>query len=108
MLNQEQIDQYKKRLEEERERLLTEMKGNLRPDNFGDEADHEDEEADEAEELSNKISGYASNRDRVNKIDSALMQITNGKYGICTKCGSQISTEVLSIAPESDLCENCK
>jgi len=43
----------------------------------------------------------------VMQIDTALTQIEEGRYGICTKCGIQIPQDRLKAAPFANLCINC-
>jgi len=108
MLSKEKVEDYRKKLEAEKSRLMEEIKKDERPEDFGDDVDSFDEEADEAEEYANKLSMSQAVKDRVNEIDSALNKIETGSYGLCENCGKEISEELLSVAPESRLCENCK
>jgi RNA polymerase-binding protein DksA len=43
----------------------------------------------------------------VMQIDIALKHIEEGRYGICTKCGTQIPSERLNVAPFANLCIDC-
>ena len=45
---------------------------------------------------------------RLKLIDSALMRIEQGKYGLCLKCGKKIPQERLEAIPYAFLCINCK
>jgi len=108
MLTLEETNEYKKRLGAEKERLLREIKKDSRPTDFGNDVDAGDEEADEAEEFSNKLATRQILQDRVNKIDAALEKVQKGTYGICEKCGKEISKEVLDLVPESECCKDCK
>ena len=45
---------------------------------------------------------------RLKLIDSALMRIEQGKYGLCLKCGKRIPQERLEAIPYAFLCINCK
>lgn len=45
---------------------------------------------------------------RLNKIDSALTRIKNGKYGICMSCSEKIPRERLEAIPYALLCIKCK
>jgi DnaK suppressor protein len=42
------------------------------------------------------------------KIDKALTKIEKGDYGICEKCGEEISVKRLEARPVTDLCIRCK
>jgi len=45
---------------------------------------------------------------RLKLIDSALMRIEQGKYGLCLKCGKKIPRERLEAIPYAFLCIDCK
>ena len=96
------------RLEAEREKLLRELAGSERATNFGNDIDDGAEESNEAEELANTLAVGHSLRIRLDEIDTALLNIAEEKYGICTLCGKEISEKVLDLVPESQLCEHCK
>jgi len=51
-----------------------------------------------------------SSRDqlRMQKVDSALSRLENGKYGMCAKCSSKISIDRLEAIPYAVLCIDCK
>ncbi|MDO8664948.1 MAG: TraR/DksA C4-type zinc finger protein [Candidatus Liptonbacteria bacterium] len=102
------IEEYKRRLEKERAELIKEIKKDQKPEDFGADLDHADEEANEAESLSNQLAEAQDLKERVNDIDAALNKIRAGKYGACEKCGKEIGDEVLNISPESRFCKNCK
>ncbi len=108
MLTPEKIAQYKEQLERIKGELLQEIKEHEKPVEMGNDIESADEEADEAEELGNQLSMAQALREDLAEIETALQKIESGKYGICTKCKGEISDEVLSVAPESMLCQNCK
>lgn len=43
----------------------------------------------------------------VEAIHAALVRIKEGTYGICKRCGAQISEERLDIVPHTTLCREC-
>ncbi len=110
MLTTNEIDEYKKQLEERRKALMTEIEGDSEPHNPGNDVTSAvgEEEADEAEDLANQLAIAQSLREEVQEIDLALERMQEGTYGICKNCGKEISKEVLNVAPESSLCEACK
>ena len=108
MLTKQKIEQYKKELGNKKGQLLKELKELETPKNFGGDVDGFDEESDEAEEFSTQMATSQIIREQINEVDSALNDIEEGKYGICKKCGNEISERVLNVVPESRLCENCK
>lgn len=107
-MDKQKINEYKKILEEERERLIAEIKKSEKGEDFGSDIDHGDEEADEAESLSEKLAIGQDYRERVSEIDAALSKIEKGTYGKCEKCGGEIEEEVLNASPESRFCKKCK
>ena len=40
-------------------------------------------------------------------IEAALDRIENGTYGVCVKCGEDISEERLDLIPHTPLCKDC-
>ena len=108
MLSKEKIEIYKKLLESQREELMREIKDDEKPQDFGDDVDSFEEEANEAEAFSANIALGYTHRMRLENINVALSKIQEGRYGVCEKCGSEISEKVLDVAPESRLCESCK
>jgi RNA polymerase-binding transcription factor DksA len=109
MLTTQEIEQYQKQLEARRAKLMGQIEGDSEPHNPGNDitSDNE-EEASEAEAFADQLAIAQALRDEVQEIDLALERIREKKYGICTKCGKEISKEVLQTAPESTLCESCK
>ena len=45
--------------------------------------------------------------DELKQIDAALARIEAGTYGVCAKCGDDISAERLALLPATPLCKNC-
>lgn len=48
-----------------------------------------------------------SGQDEILRIRAALKRIRDGEYGICVRCGDDISTERLDVLPDAPLCKNC-
>lgn len=108
MLTKEKIEIYRKILETEESRLKKEITDAEKPEDFGDDTDSLEEEANETDSMGTNLGiGYA-HRMRLEDVEVALQKINAGNYGVCEKCNAEISKEVLDIAPESRLCENCK
>lgn len=107
-MTKEKISAYEKKLREQKEKLMTEVKKYSEAEDFGNDTDHLEEEADESESYANRMSIASALKSRVNEIDMALNKIIMGTYGICAKCGGEISEKVLEAAPESELCADCK
>lgn len=47
-------------------------------------------------------------RKLISKIQKALERVENGTFGICEKCGEDISEERLKARPVTTLCIDCK
>lgn len=45
--------------------------------------------------------------DEIKQIDAALARIEAGTYGVCAKCGEDISPERLALLPATPLCKTC-
>lgn len=108
MLTDEKIKSYERRLEDEKAKLLAQIKDEETVTDFGDDVDGLDEEADEAEEIANRLAIAGTFKDRVNEIDAAINNIRKGEYGMCETCKGPIGENVLDAIPESRQCEQCK
>ena len=40
-------------------------------------------------------------------IDAALARVADGSYGVCARCGDEISAERLAAMPETPFCRAC-
>lgn len=45
--------------------------------------------------------------DELKAIDAALDRIAAGTYGVCVRCGEDISPERLEIVPQTPFCKDC-
>ncbi len=107
-MDQQKLNEYKKELEATRAELLAELKKDEKPEDFGGDVDHGEEEENETESFSEQVALGQSHKEQINDIDIALSKIETGKFGICEKCGREIEERVLRITPESRLCRACK
>ncbi len=107
-MNKEELEKLKKKLLAEKELIEGNLKKFESELDFGDDADHMEEETDETEETASFLSVKDNQDKRLTQIDKALERIDNGSYGICEACGGKIETEILKIDPESLLCKKCK
>jgi len=64
--------------------------------------------ADEVEEYSTLLPIEYSLENKLKDINLALEKIKKGKYGICEKCGKEISKKRLKVVPEAKLCQKCE
>ncbi|MEK7482038.1 MAG: TraR/DksA C4-type zinc finger protein [Patescibacteria group bacterium] len=106
-MKKKNIKQLKKQLEKEKKEIEKELKGHSKVPDFGSDVD-QDQETDESEAFGNQLSIYQTFKSWLADIESALRKIGKGKYGVCEKCGKEISADILKINPESRLCKECK
>lgn len=45
--------------------------------------------------------------DELKAIDAALQRMADGTFGICVKCGREISAERLDLIPYTPFCKSC-
>lgn len=110
------LDRFKKRLEEEQERLeeqiadyerdleearLTESSSDRSPDPGNAEA------SSMKLEYAKELSIEQNTLDLLSKANRALERIDAGTYGICESCGKAIPIERLEVLPYSTLCVEC-
>jgi DnaK suppressor protein len=107
-MNQDQLKEYKMKLEKERMMVAAEIARDEKPVDFGSDIDHGGEDSDKSEEVGDQLAAAQELKSRLNEIDIALGKIQNGTYGICEKCGKSIEHEILAIDPESRFCKVCK
>jgi len=67
-----------------------------------------EEEADEVMEYETLLQIEHNLESKIQKINSALEKIKNGKYGICEKCGKEINEDRLEAMPEANFCIKCQ
>ena len=115
-LAQSTLDRFRKRLEEERERLeglvrdieaereevrLTETSSDRSPD------PNTAEGGSLAFEMEKELSLWQNAQDILSKIEEAVGRIEEGTYGTCDECGSAIPVTRLDALPYTKLCVDC-
>lgn len=110
------LERFRKRLEEEKERLeelsadyerdleearLTESSSDRSPDPGNAEA------SSMKLEYAKELSIEQNTLDLLRKAERALEQIDAGSYGTCESCGKAIPVERLEVLPYSTLCVEC-
>lgn len=116
-MTQEQLEHFRQRLLEERERLTRER------DDFGKEdpktgrfeavypesgSNSEDDNAMEIAEYVDDATIEARIEAEIRDVDSALKAIEKGTYGICKYCKQPIDEKRLEARPASSSCISCK
>ena len=115
-LAQSTLDRFRKRLEEERERLeglvrdieaereevrLTETSSDRSPD------PNTAEGGSLAFEMEKELSLWQNAQDILAKIEEAVSLIDEGTYGVCDECGNAIPVARLDALPYTKLCVDC-
>lgn len=47
-------------------------------------------------------------RQEIEALDSAIVRLDKGTYGLCVECGQEIDVERLKVMPYADCCVKCK
>jgi RNA polymerase-binding transcription factor DksA len=118
MLNETQIDGFRKTLEKERDLLESELKklGVRNPNNpsdwmpakqAGDEfgADRNDN-ADIFEDMQDDNASMTQLEGRLNQVNAALEKIDTGSFGVCEVSGEDIEMDRLSANPAARTCKS--
>ncbi|MEJ8561968.1 TraR/DksA family transcriptional regulator [Yoonia sp. GPGPB17] len=99
-------DKHKKQIEDRIAELTTQMQ------KISDDLDQplpahlEDQAIDlEDDEVLERL-GQA-NQQEVRLLNAALKRIADGSYGVCAKCGDDISDARLAAVPYAMICRNC-
>lgn len=110
------VERYRKRLEEEKERLeelVTDYERELEEARLTESSSDRSPDPGNAEASSMKLE-YAkelsigqNTLDLLSKVDWALQRVQAGTYGICESCGNAIPVERLDVLPYSTLCVEC-
>jgi len=110
-LNAKELTDLKKRLLEEREELLSQLKTieeavfSASQSDLTGESDDESADAGTATfERERDLSIENNVRDLLRKVDSALDRIGKKTYGICVRCGKAIEKSRIKALPYADLC----
>ena len=117
-MNQDRLQYYRHRLDEERAReqeLLDHIEEGLQGTGQRDALaelsvcdNHPADIGTETFERSKDIGLRDRGQVRLAKIDSALARIAEGSYGTCMHCGARIPEERLEAVPEAILCIGCQ
>lgn len=104
------LKKFKELLEQRKIELLKQVASVKEPvyaievEDLPDEVDLASSESDQS--MSIRLRGRE--RTLIRKIDKALTKIQEGTYGICEKCGDDITVRRLEARPVTDLCIRCK
>jgi len=106
MNSAEAMQEMKERLQAERQEILTQIEElderlEVKPDytlGAGDPAVYQ-------WEFNLAMRNQA--REKLEAIDEALRRISEGTYGVCSRCGGSIESERLELLPSTTLCARC-
>jgi len=111
----EMKEQARKRLEEERERLIKELSRRralrlaqdrgVETKGYGEERT---EDAIKTIELEKGLALEENLRRLLYEVEHALDKFAQGTYGLCDECGQPIAPERLEALPHANLCIACK
>jgi DnaK suppressor protein len=117
MANKEFSEKMKTELEQKKAALEKELSGfaNENPESKKDwntrypqfEGSGLEDEADEVEEYESLLSIEKTMEEKLKDIGTALEKIEKNAYGVCEKCGAEISQARLEVCPEARWCSEC-
>ena len=116
-MNKKELEHFEKRLLEEREKLLHDMRshedaaGLTQRDASGDLSAYSFHMADlgtDANEREKRFHFASRDTRLLYHIDRALDRIHDGSYGRCESCGGDINPGRLEVVPHARLCSACK
>lgn len=108
--------ELRRRLEEDRQRLLDELAGMA--DNRAQSDDptldvesysnHPADIGTETYEMEKDLALEGNLRRQLEMTEAAIARLEQGTYGVCTNCGRKIDPERLEALPHASLCIDCK
>lgn len=107
MISKENIEELKAALLKEKKEIESSLKP-LEDHWMGDDVDHGEEKSDEVEEIFDRAGELTALKRRLESLNEALTKIEAGRFGLCEKCGEEISLDLLKIDPDSMFCKDCK
>lgn len=112
------VEKFRETLEEERDRLRSELKriedkaagrDRLHSEQAGQDFDEPGgDAATETVERAQSMAVGASLREQLDEVLAALGKIDKGTYGICDSCGKPITKKRLAVLPWATLCKECR
>ncbi len=110
LLERDDMERFKTRLEGSKNRLLTGPISRNAEDATFDADDLPDEMDAAASEHSHSLVLRLRDREKslLVKIENALERLANGSFGTCDRCGQEIPLSRLEARPMTTLCLDCK
>ncbi len=109
-MEKETVEYFRQILEEQRKEILKEAAKSMGQDISVSLEDRSDSVDRSSAETDRNFALRLMDRERklLKKIDSTINKIDKGIFGICEKCGDDISPERLQARPVASLCIACK
>ena len=109
-MKKKEMETFKKRLLEEKSRVLNHAQEHEKDDLQISTDDLADEADLASSELNQSVSLRLKDRERslLQKIELALAKIETGTYGVCEACEEPIEAKRLDARPVAELCIRCK
>lgn len=109
MLSARLLERNRKRLIEERARLIEELADTAALERGGTGlSNHMADEATEAFEQAKALALRQNLERTLQAIEAALNKMDRGTYGICENCGQPIDPARLKAKPDAALCLDCR
>jgi RNA polymerase-binding protein DksA len=109
------LNQFKQKLIEEKNRIEMELKKIASQDSDGDYKAEFEDYGREREDNASEVENYTVNlglteslETELEKIKLALKKIENGTYGNCEKCNKEIPQKRLEAYPAAQKCVDCQ
>lgn len=103
------INAYKSRLQDMRSELskrITDIEKDLHHQEEAVEKDFAEQATQsENDEVLTSLDDEA--KSTLIRVNSALLRIQNGEYGLCEECGKEINEKRLEVVPYANLCIDC-
>jgi DnaK suppressor protein len=115
-LAQSTLDRFRKRLEDERERLtkmLRDIEAEREEVRLSETSSDRSPDPNTAEggslafEMEKELSLWQNTSDILGMVEEALVRIDEGVYGTCDECGTAIPVARLDALPHTKLCVDC-
>lgn len=109
-MKKKEMETFKKRLLEEKARVLNHAHEHKKDDLQVSTDDLADEADLASADLTQSVTLRLRDRERMllQKIEEALEKVENGTYGTCEACEEQIEPKRLEARPVAELCIRCK
>ena len=115
-MDQQFIDQFRSKLLDQKKKISGQLEGITHEKSFNKDrvqakwesiGDKDEDNALEVADFQDSVALERNLETSLEKINTALKKIDEGKFGICEKCENGIEEERLLAIPEASLCMIC-